>query len=1306
MIFRMKKRYSAFLFIFLFSCGAYSSRAQLIGGNAYLQGQWLEIGELNNGAFGAYPAPAGYHNSCASCCNTTALAEVYNWTHTGWGASATTFFGDYTFPGTPFEGWELQIAGTRYQAMQGNYSFCTSPGTYSPAAGITGSVTSYTNTGGSAIGNWVGSCAGLNIFQETRVDTFSSWVVVTARFYNISGGPLSNIYYMRTTDPDNEHEQSGSFTTTNTVIKQNDADHRVLVNSKGTTYSNAYLALGAKDCRAKCLWYSSWPTSISADLATAWSSGTGMGTSGTTVGSTTTNDWAIGIIFNVGTLATNDSAVISYAYIFDNDNGIDSAFPEPAVSIAGRAIVPPPAPYPNIVIDTYDACANPGLTAVPVDLVYAEDKSWTWSTWSWSPATGLSATTGAHIIVYSTVLPPVITYTVTGYNPAECDTEMMFLTFITCNNVRANSPCFGDTLFLKRVGDSTGCTYYWYGPPGYSSTMQNPFIFPATYADSTKFFVVRTLLGVHDTDSIAVTVHVKPVLTATNNSPLCKDIADTLRLHAYPTPAMSGMRYAWTGPSGFTSTLQHPTLGEDGLAPWGFVGNYQVIVTTIWGCKDTALTHADTVKQPDAPRVTADSICQGMPFGGYRITGLSRPPSPWGHINWYPSLTGGTPDSVTAWIAVNTAVPGRYKNYFTQQIGSCESKRDSISVRVTTTPAAPLVVGPMEYCQYIGPIVTLNVVPPTASSKAWWYLTATGGPGDTTEPLPSVSVSGIYPYWVSIKDTGCEGPRTHVTITVHPKPNPPIPHPEQICQYFLPHPVSATQSPPGLTADTLKWYGPGVTPPNAPYPPTSVAPDTILYFVTQTTPYGCVSNPATDTIIIKAKPQPPLTGSTRYCQHDPNTRPLNELVDSALTSQHLNWYYNSIALPPIPHPFTDTVPGVYNWWVSQTINGCEGDSAAVPVTILYKPVFDIAASSPWVCQYDSISLAYKGPILTDPGYLWTIPKGSFTEMHTHLNDSLIVVEFDSATQGEYVYLQTSDYSGFCFSQDTIRIKVVPIPTMMAYTKPDVCLGDTVQLALASRAADAYDYKWWVDSVDMNSSPIISIISANSNSGGPFVISWLDSGKHTIRVTTTTVEGCKSYPTYDSVYVHTAPDARFGISALNSPRLCIEDSVQFTANLVNYNYSYQWTPLHDFNNLNQPMIWGKMDAAKNIITLTVTDPYGCYATQSLQVDADGCCALFFPNAFTPNGDGNNDYFEVLPGKTKTDPNGYAGYHRFHMFRIVNRWGQTIFESANSADAKWDGNFNGVPQEMGVYYWYVKYDCAGKTIEEKGDVTLIR
>jgi gliding motility-associated-like protein len=154
-------------------------------------------------------------------------------------------------------------------------------------------------------------------------------------------------------------------------------------------------------------------------------------------------------------------------------------------------------------------------------------------------------------------------------------------------------------------------------------------------------------------------------------------------------------------------------------------------------------------------------------------------------------------------------------------------------------------------------------------------------------------------------------------------------------------------------------------------------------------------------------------------------------------------------------------------------------------------------------------------------------------------------------------------------------------------------------------------------------------------------------------------------------------------------------VFFSANVQNYGYNYKWEPEHSFVNDNRPEIWGRVEELRSMITLTVTTPFGCKASYSQQIKPEECCTVSFPNAFTPNGDDKNDCFRPM----------FTGYKRFQMFRVTNRWGQTVFESTNS-NPKWDGMYNGVKQDLGVYYYYLRYDCGGKTLEVKGDVTLIR
>ena len=86
----------------------------------------------------------------------------------------------------------------------------------------------------------------------------------------------------------------------------------------------------------------------------------------------------------------------------------------------------------------------------------------------------------------------------------------------------------------------------------------------------------------------------------------------------------------------------------------------------------------------------------------------------------------------------------------------------------------------------------------------------------------------------------------------------------------------------------------------------------------------------------------------------------------------------------------------------------------------------------------------------------------------------------------------------------------------------------------------------------------------------------------------------------------------------------------------------------------------------------------------------------PNAFTPNGDGTNDGFQLI----------HKSLDELIEYKIFNRWGQVVFES-DDLNATWDGTFKGVDQEVGVYVVYVRaIGVYGDEFEFKKNLTLIR
>ena len=119
------------------------------------------------------------------------------------------------------------------------------------------------------------------------------------------------------------------------------------------------------------------------------------------------------------------------------------------------------------------------------------------------------------------------------------------------------------------------------------------------------------------------------------------------------------------------------------------------------------------------------------------------------------------------------------------------------------------------------------------------------------------------------------------------------------------------------------------------------------------------------------------------------------------------------------------------------------------------------------------------------------------------------------------------------------------------------------------------------------------------------------------------------------------------------------------------------------------------------------------TYVLEVDVNGCrnadtiiitehtcnCKVSVPNAFTPNSDGRNDVFRaIFPEDCSLK--GFA-------LSVFNRWGQEVF-SSDKPGAAWDGQFGGIPAEVGTYSYMARYyiDNSRKENILKGNFILIR
>jgi gliding motility-associated-like protein len=91
-------------------------------------------------------------------------------------------------------------------------------------------------------------------------------------------------------------------------------------------------------------------------------------------------------------------------------------------------------------------------------------------------------------------------------------------------------------------------------------------------------------------------------------------------------------------------------------------------------------------------------------------------------------------------------------------------------------------------------------------------------------------------------------------------------------------------------------------------------------------------------------------------------------------------------------------------------------------------------------------------------------------------------------------------------------------------------------------------------------------------------------------------------------------------------------------------------------------------------------------------------LYIPNAFSPNGDNENDAIRLYFGDMTC--------LKVFSLNIFNRWGEKVFE-ATSPLVIWDGTYNGKPENAGVFMYYLKATLYnGEEVEKHGNINLIK
>lgn len=140
----------------------------------------------------------------------------------------------------------------------------------------------------------------------------------------------------------------------------------------------------------------------------------------------------------------------------------------------------------------------------------------------------------------------------------------------------------------------------------------------------------------------------------------------------------------------------------------------------------------------------------------------------------------------------------------------------------------------------------------------------------------------------------------------------------------------------------------------------------------------------------------------------------------------------------------------------------------------------------------------------------------------------------------------------------------------------------------------------------------------------------------------------------------------------------------------------WQPAHLFADQSALSQSVEIDSTITFIVYGETD-YGCIDSAELLVSVSP--SFFIPTAFSPNGDGLNDFFRPR----------WAGDNVIvKTFAVYDRWGKKVWSGYGpTAVEGWDGTYSGTPATAGVYFYTIQFETSsGRTLDIKGDVTLVR
>lgn len=804
-------------------------------------------------------------------------------------------------------------------------------------------------------------------------------------------------------------------------------------------------------------------------------------------------------------------------------------------------------------------------------------------------------------------------------------------------------------------------SWFWDFGNGTSSTSKNP---KATYTAAGTYNVRLIIRNGNNSDYIEkknyITVSQTPVASFTFTPtqgcvPLDVNFTNTTNLFGEPM-----QKWSWDFGDGNTGAAQDP------VHKYTSAGTFNAVLTAInaSGCSSSYTQTIITGNKPNAnfsatpldgcntPRIFTDQSTGSInswqwDFGDGGTSTLQNPRYSYTDTGWFSVKlvvgSNGCLDSVTINKYIHVKAPVAAMRQF---VGDC---------------ADP-------YTVFFKGYLSKGV-------QQWSWDFGDGGTANSANPNHTYGAAGIYVVKLKVQANGCTDVATDSVFITAQNPSYQIsPSRPSYCKYDTVNFTATNYNP--LYLSSFAWdFGDGnITNFNS-----NSYSVTHTYFTSGNfnpvmyakTREGCIDTVTRNNLTITVNgPTAAFNFSNPACINSTvifkdQSQPYNNIPLTRWVWDYGDGNNNTQTAPPFSYVYS--IPGTFHVILKLfDSKGCY-DTVSHYITIADTPVID-AGKDTFLCAGQSATMNPTGGV----SYVWA--NNPFLSCTNCTNP--VVTPTDSTV----LYVTGQNAAG-CTATDSVQIFVQKAQTLSAQPLNDtICVGGSVQLS----ASGMNNYQW---------QPPTSL--SNANIAKP-VASPLTTTIYT--VTGKDNIGCFTNTATVNIVVNPLPVINISdtdVTILQGSTYQLQ-----TTNSADVS-QWQWQPSQWLSNATIPN-----PVAQPLTDVTYTcvagNKYGCVTRDQITIHVTcNNSTVYIPNTFSPNGDGQNDYFYPRSSLSLT----------FKSFRIFNRWGQVVFQvknfPANDQATAWNGNFNGKPAPADVYVYVLEYVCAsGTVLKQTGNITLIR